>query len=144
MRASLDGDAEVDDDAIIDIFDDVTFEVSEDSATHCSTLQHTAAYYDAVQRIATQSNTLHRIVTHCNTLQHTTTSLQHAAAYCNTLQHTCLYSDAEADDDILWFMLPSRSMNTLQHTATHCNTLQHTATHYNTLQCNQDEDARKY
>ena len=32
------------------------------------------------------------------------------------------------------FTVVSYSIDTVQHTATHCNTLQHTATHCNTLQ----------
>jgi len=103
------------------------------TATHCNTLQHTAAHHSTqcktLIRWKTQKSTPWKCarVTHCNTLQHTAThtaerqvvrrlrrvwlgnvlssnTLQHAATHCNTLQHTLC--------------------NTLQHTATH------TATHY--------------
>jgi len=58
---------------------------------------------NALQFIATHSNTLHRTASHCNTLQHT-------ATHCIALHHTATHC------------------NTLQHSTTHCNTLQHTAT----------------
>ena len=78
-------------------------------ATHCSTLQHTAAH----------CSTLQHTVTQCSTMQHAATCsnmLQHAATCCNALQRTATHC------------------NELQHAAKHCNTLQHTATHCNTLQ----------
>ena len=42
---------------------------------------------NALQFIATHSNTLHRTASHCNTLQHT-------ATHCNTLQHTATHCRA--------------------------------------------------
>jgi len=71
------------------------------SATHCTTLQHTAQRCNTLHNAATpegmassssasdlqdrtntsMSSTLQHIATHCNTLQHT-------ATHCNTLQHT--------------------------------------------------------
>jgi len=47
-------------------------------ATHCNTLQHTAA----------QCNTLQHIATHCNTLQHTATHLV-VVSLCS--KYTCVY-----------------------------------------------------
>jgi len=55
--------------------------------------------YNALQRTATQCNTLLHIAAHCNTLQHT-------ATHCNTMPYTATHC------------------NTLQHAATRCNTLQ--------------------
>jgi len=68
------------------------------AATHCNTLQHTAAHCNTLQT-ARHCNkgwicgvhlslalffTLRHTVTHCNTLQHTMT-------HCNTLQHTATH-----------------------------------------------------
>jgi len=88
------------------------------TAAHCSTLQqHTAAYCSTLQHTAT--------ATHCNTLQHTAahcSTLQHTATQCSTLQHNAPKwgcAQACACDNT------ATHCNTLQHTATHCNTLQH-------------------
>jgi len=89
------------------------------TATHCSTLHHTATH--ATHRITLQSTATDLVdilvnhvkpATNCNKLQHT-------AAYCNILQHTLLVS----------LLL----MSGLQYTAIHCNTLQQTATDCITL-----------
>jgi len=47
--------------------------------------------------------------------------------------HLALRNIHAVHDSITWPKQESRSLVTLQHTATHCNTLQHTATHCNTL-----------
>ena len=39
-------------------------------ATHCSTLQHTAAHCSTLQNTATHCSTIQHTATHCNTLQH--------------------------------------------------------------------------
>ena len=90
--------------------DTATLQLTEITAAHCNTLQHTATHdtlsyihYDdtaTLQHTATHYSTLQHTATHCNTLQHT-------ATHCNTLQHTVTH------------------YRTLQHTATHCNTLHH-------------------
>jgi len=75
------------------------------TATHCNTLQHTAAHCN-VHTDETNSNPAppSRTATHCNTLQHSTTHVQmshvtrmnlpplictsHFHRHCNKLQHT--------------------------------------------------------
>ena len=47
------------------------------AATHCSTLQHTAAHGSTLQHTAAHGSTLQHTATHCNGLQHTVT-------HCNT------------------------------------------------------------
>ena len=95
---------------------------SQQTATHCNTLQHLQhklsclvivmgwnvlsvrfQNYHQFEMNTCSRSTLQRTATHCNTLQHT-------ATHCTTLQHTATHCKK------------------LQHTATHCNTLQHTAT----------------
>ena len=90
------------------------------TATHCNTLQHTAALIgdlcrrliaDSLQHTAAHCNTLQHTATHCNTLQHTASligdscrrliadSLQHAAAHCNTLQYTAAHCRETRETD---------------------------------------------
>jgi len=106
------------------------------TATHCNTLQHTALVMVMCIRQAAHYNTLHT-ATHCNTLQHTTTHfitphttthyiLQHTATHYITLQHTAPQCTRYGD--------VYSTVNTLQHTASHCNTLQHSTSYCNTLQ----------
>ena len=104
------------------------------TATHCSTLPHTATHCNPLQHKKNPGNARDILTaTHCNTLQHTATqkeprqcrrhpdcnALQYTATHCNTLQHRKYPGNA---GDIL----TATHYNTLQHTATHCNTLQHT------------------
>jgi hypothetical protein len=117
--------------------------------------QHTAIHYSTLQRAATHCKTLQDTATqhaetHCSTPSLT-------AAQCNTLQHRSslrgnkevalaavsrdgstlkFVSDALKNDRdvVLRCLALQHTINTLQHTATHCNILQHTATHCNTLQ----------
>jgi len=100
-----------------------TWAVSLCSATHCTSLQHTATHRNTLRHICTRSNRNLRTASqismqagnsavagsekghakqHCNTPQH-------AATHCNTLQHT------------------AQHRNTPQHTFTRCNTNLHTA-----------------
>jgi len=122
------------------------------TATQCSTLQHTK--WRSLKRIATLArcpathcnklHTLQHTVTHCSTpLTEFVKTLQHTAAHCNTLQHTA-YGGCR--NEIAIFTRNSathcNTLQTLQHTATYCSTplmkvvetLQHIATHCNTLQ----------
>ena len=110
-----------------------------DNATHCNTLQHTAARYNALQRTATHCNTVQHATTRCNTLQQAATHcsvcgeeeiwrpmdntpLQHTATHCNTAHCNTLHHI-------------SLRCITLQHTTTHCNTLQHPATPVGRRRC---------
>ena len=59
-------------------------------ATHCNTLQHTAAHCNTLAHTATHCNKLRHTATHCDTLQHNAThcnTMQHNATQCNTPQH---------------------------------------------------------
>jgi len=63
------------------------------TATHCSTLQHTAIHKKLTNEIdATHCNTLQHTATHCNTQETDKrdwcNTLQHTATHCNTLQYT--------------------------------------------------------
>jgi len=67
--------------------------VSEDTATHCNTLQHTEMGGIRQHIVCSSRNqTLHHTASHCNALQHTAThcnKLQRTTAeHCSTLQHT--------------------------------------------------------
>ena len=71
------------------------------TATHCSTLQHTAA--------------------HCSTLQHT-------AAHCSTLQHTAAHCCNTMQRVILRALIGPLKITT-SITTTQCNTVQHSTPH---------------
>ena len=90
---------------------------SNDTATHCDTLQHTATHCNIWQHTATYCNTHHygrSDRTPWQTLQHTDT-----ATHCNTLQHIATHCNTS-----------HAHCNTWQHMATQCNAVQHTATHH--------------
>ena len=82
------------------------------AATHCNTLQHTAAQ--------------------CNTLQHTDRRHPVHFCYCNTRRHTATYCNTQRTG-VPCVFATATLCNSLQHTATHCNTLQHTAARCSTL-----------
>jgi len=83
------------------------------TATHYSTLQHTATHCNTMQ---------HAAATHCNTLQHTVHHTATHTLHCNALQHMAAHCN---------------TCTALQHTTAHCSTLQHNATHWNTAtHCN--------
>jgi len=117
------------------------------AATHCSTVQHSAAMCSTVQHTRAHCNALQKCILRASntelgahkeainsslrnhfqnkwnfkTLQDTARhckALKHAATSVNTLQHA-------------W---RNRCEGLIRATATHCNTLQHIATHCNTLQ----------
>jgi len=86
--------------------------LTQDVATHCNTLQHTATH-----------------CSHCNTFirMHTYVGMcltQYIVIHYNTLQHTATHCNAHYNT-----MEPN--VKCAIETATHCNTLQHTATHWN-------------
>jgi len=57
-------------------------------ATHCNTLQHTAAHCITLQHTAAHCSTLQHTAAHCRTLQHTAAQFNtppHTATHCNTL-----------------------------------------------------------
>jgi len=121
------------------------------NATHCNTLRHNATHCDTLQHTATHYNTLQHTATHFNTLQHT-------ATHCNTLQHAAHWAPLgfirtntnRCFESRIWKLIVGfpwfismclvlsamhcKTLQKLQHTATHCNTLQHTAPHCNILQ----------
>jgi len=115
------------------------------TATHCHTLHSICTKMESyiatldmntintLLHTATQRNTIQHTATCCNTLQHT--------AGCREGQHNQAYSYLQIDCNTLLVFpqkqkayittLDTKSIITLQHTATRCNTLQNTATHCN-------------
>jgi len=117
------------------------------TASHCNTLQHTAARCSTLQCTTTHCNALQHTAARCSTLQHTAahcnTRLQHTYTATRTLQHTATHIHCNTHCNtqlqhtswrVLQLMTRKSSFNKLQHTATHCNTVQHTQTHCST--CN--------
>jgi len=108
-------------------------------ATHCNTLQHTAAHFIGTQqqrwKTATELLQLLLTASHCNTLQHTAKhckTLQYTATHCNTLQHAathCKHCNTIYRTSSRLNCGPS-SRNSPAATAADCNTLQHTAIHF--------------
>jgi len=113
----------------------------------CNTLQQTARNpFSRVRGISVSCCTL-GLVLHtrsiyvCNKLQHKCITLQgipfhecvikvcrvaHWDSWCAHFRHMCVCESAHTATHC-------NTLNTLQHTATHCNTLQHTATHWTYL-----------
>ena len=90
----------------------------EDTATHCTILQHTATHCSNAWRSRRRSRT----ATHCNTLQH-------SVPYQNTLQHTVAVREEVGE---AWTCVNTTLLlRKWCHTVPHCNTLQHTVTHCN-------------
>jgi len=50
----------------------------DETAAHCSTLQHTATHCSTLQHTAAHCNTLQHIATHYNTLQYKHDEMEHA------------------------------------------------------------------
>jgi len=65
--------------------------VSDDTATHCNTLQLTATHCNSLQLTATHCTSLHLAATHCNSLHLT-------ATHCTSLQQ--MMQEAEQADGI--------------------------------------------
>jgi len=61
--------------------------LQQDKATHCNTLEYTAARCSTLQQTATCCNALQRTLTQCNMLQQAATILQRSATHRNT----CIY-----------------------------------------------------
>ena len=109
-------------------------------ATHCSTLQQTAAHCSTLQHIVHQAHDACHTTTRCNTLQYAAThctALHHTAPHWFSVQErdactaptTCNTPIMTHDSSAL------RSASTCHNTCTcHCNKLQHIATCCNTLQ----------
>jgi len=75
-------------------------------------------------------NTQRHTTTHGNTLQHLQ-HIQFAPTHYQTRSNTLQYTATQTHID---WTLYCNTLNTLQHSATHCNTLHHTVTRCNTLQ----------
>ena len=103
--------------------------------TPCSTLVFSAhekqchRHCSVLKRNVTQGNAMQRNATQCNTLQHLHQTLllplQHAATH-NTMQHTVAHSSTCINH---CNQTCKTRCNTLQYAATQCNTQQHTAPH---------------
>jgi len=93
-------------------------DICEDTATHYTSLQYTAAHCNIFEHLHNgpqrrhlrgYCNILHYTTTHCNTLQHTATFLSN---------FTASHSDDICEDTATHY-------TTLQQTATHCNIFEH-------------------
>jgi len=131
------------------------YNVLQDTATHCNTLQLTRQQGPRRRICITHCNTLQHIATNYTTLQHTATqttpkSSLLQARQCDsrtwvtheTVMHTECHRERDSGQESERDIYSSREHNMCfvfqRHTMTllctvHCNTLQHTATHCNTL-----------
>ena len=134
------------------------------SATHCSTIQHTATPCNMLYNTASLQHVLfatqcYILIISLNLYHHSallttcSNTLQHNATHCNTLQHmlsaTQCYIFVISLNLYYHSALLTTCSNTLQHNAIRCNTLQHTATHCHTpphtaTQCNSLQHSTSY
>ena len=108
------------------------------AATHCNTLQHTAAHCNKTQVKALQEEACKSTINPLRKTRICCITLQHATTLCHSLQHASAKQGQISERGVQERNLPPQNnentqlTTTLQHTATHSNNaLHHTATNCN-------------